>query len=129
MCYSRQLDTQNILYVQLKDLSDKELAIKKNILNSKIRKSWVFSTLFSIASIGSIIATAISAGTAAPGTIPAAAVSSVSAGDHYDKIARYTSEIEIIDKIMLKRRQSEIKIVKNKSDITIVSSDYSKKHN
>ena len=128
MCYSRELDTQNILYVQLKDLSDQELIIKKNLLDSQVKKSIGFSILYSLATIGTIIATAISAGTAAPGTIPAAAVSSLNAGDHFDKIARATCEIYIINKILDKRKNSEVKIFKNKSNISIVSTDYTKKY-
>ena len=129
MCYSTELGIDNIYYNDYKDLSDRDLHRKKDILNDEYYRCIGFSTLYSIAAIGTLIATFATFGTSAAGTIPAAAVSSVAAGDNIDKTHKIHCKMEIIDKILYKRKKSEVKIFKNKNALSIVSSDLKQKYN
>ena len=111
MCYSTELGPNNIYFMDYKDLSNRELLRKGDILRDEYYRCIGFSTLYSIAAIGTLITTFVTFGTSAAGTIPAAAVSSVAASDNINKTQKIFCKMQIIDKILYKRKKSEVKVL------------------
>ena len=113
-----------VYYRDFKDLSNRDLERKKEHLEKDKKRSLCFSGLYIAGAIGSVIATVFTGGFSAAGTIPAATVSCVCAGDNIDKCMEYSEQIDIINDIIEKREKVEIAVYNNKNAVTIINHKY-----